>query len=327
MKQVRATPGSRDSCEGIVLVTGGAGFVGSHLCDALVARGTRVRVLDDFSAGNAANLARCWHQIEFVEGAIESPEAVERAFAEGGGAIESVVHLAARTSVHESISRPDLYEAVNVGGTRNVLSAARRHRVRRVVYAASSSAYGSHPAPQDESMSPDPLSPYASTKIDGERLIHALASEGGAVDAVALRFFNIYGPRQDPNSAYAGVVARFATRIASGLPATIFGDGEQTRDFIQVGDVVRAIQAALDAPAELGGRVVNIGTGRATSIRALAETVARVAGREATLEWRDARPGEVRHSVAATARAEAMLGFRAETGLEAGLATMISRAF
>jgi UDP-glucose 4-epimerase len=306
-------------CDGAVLVTGGAGFVGSHLCEALVALGRRVRVLDDFSAGNAANLAHIWHAVELVEGSVESPHAVERAMR----GVESVVHLAARTSVAESLAEPARYEAVNLGGTRRVLDAAAHARVRRVVFAASSSAYGTHDAPQDESMTPEPLSPYAATKVEGERLVRALAEGGLGTDAVSLRFFNIYGPRQDPNSAYAGVVARFATRVAAGLPVAIFGDGEQTRDFIHVSDAVRALVAALDAVEPLGGGVVNIGTGRATSVRGLADAVGAVAGRSVTVEFREARVGEVRHSVAATGRAARMLGFRAETALEAGLATMM----
>jgi len=306
-------------CDGAVLVTGGAGFVGSHLCEALVALGRRVRVLDDFSAGNAANLARIWHAVELVEGSVESPHAVERAMR----GVESVVHLAARTSVAESLAEPARYEAVNLGGTRRVLDAAAHARVRRVVFAASSSAYGTHDAPQDESMTPEPLSPYAATKVEGERLVRALAEGGLGTDAVSLRFFNIYGPRQDPNSAYAGVVARFATRVAAGLPVAIFGDGEQTRDFIHVSDAVRALVAALDAVEPLGGGVVNIGTGRATSVRGLADAVGAVAGRSVAVEFREARAGEVRHSVAATGRAARMLGFRAETALEAGLATMM----
>lgn len=306
-------------CDGAVLVSGGAGFVGSHLCEALVALGRRVRVLDDFSAGNAANLAHIWHAVELVEGSVESPHAVERAMR----GVESVVHLAARTSVAESLAEPARYEAVNLGGTRCVLDAAAHARVRRVVFAASSSAYGTHDAPQDESMTPEPLSPYAATKVEGERLVRALAEGGSGTDAVSLRFFNIYGPRQDPNSAYAGVVARFATRVAAGLPVAIFGDGEQTRDFIHVSDAVRALVAALDAVEPLGGGVVNIGTGRATSVRGLADAVGAVAGRSVTVEFREARAGEVRHSVAATGRAARMLGFRAETALEAGLATMM----
>jgi UDP-glucose 4-epimerase len=306
-------------CDGAVLVTGGAGFVGSHLCEALVALGRRVRVLDDFSAGNAANLARIWHEVELVEGSVESPHAVERAMR----GVESVVHLAARTSVAESLAEPARYEAANIGGTRVVLEAAAQARVRRIAFAASSSAYGNHPAPQDESMTPEPLSPYAATKVEGERLVRAFAEGGSGTDAVSLRFFNIYGPRQDPNSAYAGVVARFATRAQAGLPVSIYGDGAQTRDFIHVSDVVRAVIAALDAVEPLGGAVVNIGTGRATSIRSLADTVGAVAGRSVAVEFREARAGEVRHSVAATERAERMLAFRAETALEAGLATMM----
>jgi UDP-glucose 4-epimerase len=300
---------------GPILVTGGAGFIGSHLCEALVARGRRVRVLDDFSSGNAGNLARVWNEIEVIEGSLESPSATARAVA----GVSAIAHLAARSSVAESMAAEDLYRRVNVGGTATLVAEARRAGVARIVFAASSSAYGDHVAPHDEAMEPRPMSPYGETKVEGERMLRALAQEPGAPDAAALRFFNVYGTRQDPNNAYAAVIPRFMTRIGAGLPATIFGDGEQTRDFVHVSDAARAVIAAIDAPARLGGTVMNVGTGRATSIRTLAETIGRVLGRPATIDFQPARAGEVRHSVA---RARELLGFATEVGLGAGLGMM-----
>lgn len=301
----------------LVLVTGGAGFIGSHVCEALVARGTRVRVLDDFSTGNAANLARIWRDIEVIEGSLESPGAVGRAVT---GATE-IVHLAARSSVAESLGARELYERVNVGGTCTLFAAATAAKVRRVVFAASSSAYGDHAAPHDESMEPRPMSPYAATKVAGERMVRELAETGG-VDAVSLRFFNVYGPRQDPNSAYAAVIARFTSRIAAGQPVTIFGDGLQTRDFIDVRDTAQAVLAALEAERPLGGAVINVGTGRAVSIATLARLVGAVLGKPAFVEYQPARAGEVRDSVAAMERTTELLGFRPATRLEDGLALL-----
>lgn len=301
----------------LVLVTGGAGFIGSHVCEALVARGTRVRVLDDFSTGNAANLARIWREIEVIEGSLESPGAVGRAVM---GATE-IVHLAARSSVAESIGARELYERVNVGGTCTLFAAATAAKVRRVVFAASSSAYGDHAAPHEESLEPRPMSPYAATKVAGERMVRELAEAGG-VDAVSLRFFNVYGMRQDPNSAYAAVIARFTSRIAAGQPVTIFGDGLQTRDFIDVRDTAHAVLAALDAERPLGGAVLNVGTGRAVSIATLARLVGAVLGKPVATEHQPAREGEVRDSVAATDRTIELLGFRAATRLEDGLALL-----
>ena len=300
-----------------VLVTGGAGFIGSHVCEALVERGFGVRVLDDFSTGNAANLARIWRGIEVIEGSLESPCAVGRAVT---GA-DAIVHLAARSSVAESLGARELYERVNVAGTCTLFAAATAAKVGRVVFAASSSAYGDHAAPHDESMEPRPMSPYAATKVAGERMVRELAETGG-VDAVALRFFNVYGPRQDPNSAYAAVIARFMSRIAAGQPVTVYGDGLQTRDFIHVSDTARAIACALRATTPLAGTAVNIGTGRATSVLELASLIAHALGGSPVMTHAAAREGEVRDSVAVTERAATMIGFRATTRIEDGLASM-----
>jgi UDP-glucose 4-epimerase len=300
-----------------VLVTGGAGFIGSHACEALLAAGLRVRVLDDFSTGNAANLASIWRDIEVAEGSIESPDALTRAMRD----VRDVVHLAARSSVAESIAAAETYRRVNVDGTRALLAAAAGAGVRRIVFAASSSAYGDHAAPHDEGMEPRPMSPYAATKVAGEELVREYA-RSGAGDSVSLRFFNVYGPRQDPNSAYAAVIARFSARIAAGQPVTIYGDGHQTRDFVHVTDTARAIVAAIKVPAALAGEVVNIGTGRATSVLELATLIGRAFGKPVSVLHQPARAGEVRDSVAVTRRAEALLGFRASLAIEHWLASM-----
>lgn len=303
---------------GRVLVTGGAGFIGSHACEALLAAGHAVRVLDDFSSGNAANIARIWRAIEVHEGSVDAPHAMTRAAA----GCTAVVHLAALTSVAESMAEPVRYHRVNSEGTRLACAAARAAGCARLVFAASSSAYGDQAPPQHEDLTPRPLSPYAVTKVEGEATVRAMSAEGPC-DGVSLRFFNVYGTRQDPNSAYAGVVARFLGRMRSGLPVTVFGDGLQTRDFIAVRDVAQAIVRAVDGPRRFGGEVVNIGTGRGTSILELARTVAGSLGVAPRIEHAEPRAGEVRDSVACTARAADLLGFRAETPLEAGLRSMI----
>ena len=319
-----------DRANPLVLVTGGAGFIGSHLCEALLMRGARVRVLDDFSTGRWENLARIHSDIEVIEGGLESASAVERAVA----GVDSIAHLAARSSVVESIGARELYWRVNVEGTATLFATAAAARVRRVVFAASSSAYGdrapthdqahdqAHDVPQDESMQPHPASPYAASKVEGERLVRALAQTGG-VDAIALRFFNVYGLRQDPNSAYAAVIPRFMTRVAEGKPVTVFSDGLQTRDFVHVSDTARAVIAALDAKDVLGGVIANVGTGQATTVTELVRLVGAVLGKPAMVEYQPAREGEVRHSVAATERAAQLIGFRANMSLESGLRTMV----
>jgi UDP-glucose 4-epimerase len=319
-----------DRANPLVLVTGGAGFIGSHLCEALLMRGARVRVLDDFSTGRWENLERIHSEIEVIEGGLESASAVERAVA----GVDSIAHLAARSSVVESIGARELYWRVNVEGTATLFATAAAARVRRVVFAASSSAYGdrapthdqahdqAHDVPQDESMQPHPASPYAASKVEGERLVRALAQTGG-VDAIALRFFNVYGLRQDPNSAYAAVIPRFMTRVAEGKPVTVFSDGLQTRDFVHVSDTARAVIAALDAKHVLGGVIANVGTGEATAVTELVRLVGAVLGKPAMVEYQPAREGEVRHSVAATERAAQLIGFRASMSLESGLRTMV----
>ena len=339
---MRGLPRSDADTVRTVLVTGGAGFIGSHVCEALLHHGMRVRVLDDFSSGRKENLAHLTDKLkaklEICEGSIESPVAVARAL-EG---VSDVVHLAAKTSVAESVVSPELYQRVNVEGTRTLLDGARAAGVRRVVFAASSSAYGDQCAPHIESMEPQPMSPYATSKLNGETQVRAFArGEHGdttkhtaahnaahtlahrAPDGVSMRFFNVYGPRQNPHSSYAAVIARFAERITMNEAITLYGDGTQTRDFVHVTDVARALIVALEATKPLGGAVLNIGTGVATSIAVLADLMQRLATREVAVLHQPAREGEVKHSVAHTEAAAKLLDFRAQIQLSAGLGTMI----
>ena len=305
---------------GIDVVTGGGGFIGSHLVDRLLLDGRTVRVLDNFSVGNRRNLEQ--HKgnkkLDIVEGDVRDRAAVDKAVA---GA-ERVFHLAARADIVPSIVEPDDYFTTNVDGTFNLLQAAKKHGAKRFLYVGSSTCYGIpqvYPTPEDAPIRPQ--YPYALTKYMGEELV----MHWGRVyqlPVLSLRFFNVYGPRQDPNSAYAAVIARFMSRIAAGQPVTVYGDGLQTRDFVHVSDTARAVVAAIDAAHPLGGAVANIGTGRAVSVLALARLAGAVLGKPAAIEHQPARDGEVRDSVAATGRALGLIGFRAGVRLEDGLATL-----
>jgi nucleoside-diphosphate-sugar epimerase len=296
------------------LVTGGAGFIGGHIAERLLAEGWSVRVLDDFSSGRESNLAGCESRIDLLRGDVRDPDALAR----GVDGVETVFHQAAVPSVPRSVAEPLRTNSVNIDGTLMVLEAAREAGVRRVVYAASSSAYGdTQVLPKVESMEANPLSPYALQKFAGEsycRLYHALYG----LETVSLRYFNIYGPRQDPESEYAAVIPRFATAALSGTPAEIYGDGEQTRDFTFVGDAVEANLLAADA-TEAPGHVMNIASGRRTSLNQLWEEICDLVG--VTLEARHAepRPGDVRDSLASVERAGALLGYEPSVDLREGL--------
>ena len=320
-----------------ILVTGGAGFIGSHTVDALVAGGHEVRVLDDLSSGTRTNLARHLdaaqgrHAVELIEGDVRDPAAVRRAV-EG---CDAVFHGAAIVSVTRSIAEPELVESVNAGGTLTVLEAAPAAGARRLVLASTCAVYGDPPAlPVAEDAATDPLSPYASAKLAAEEHCRRFAAAGD-LETVCLRYFNVFGPRQDPSSEYSGVIARFIDGALAGRPLTIFGDGEQTRDFVYVADVVRANVLALtgrshtagDADGAGGaargiptdGRPLNVGSGVPTSVAEIAAAVAWLAGVTAPVRYRPARRGDIRHSQADTARSAALLGFHAETGFDEGL--------
>lgn len=298
------------------LVTGGAGFIGGHLVAALAARpGARVRVLDNLSTGRRANLtgAPC----DLIEGDLCDSEALRRAL----DGVEVVFHMAAQVSVPESMRDPERAVRVNTLGTLGLLRAAATARVRRIVFSSSCAVYGSpERMPVAESCPVNPLSPYALTKYDGECLLRALAP-GWGVEAVVLRYFNVYGPRQDPQSPYAAAVPIFTARARRGEPLTIYGDGAQTRDFIHVGDVVAANLAAATLPPD----TYNVGSGVSVSVLALARAIARLAGGRSALVHAPSRAGEVRDSRADNARLTAQ-GWRPARTLEEGLRELLAEA-
>ena len=296
------------------LVTGGAGFIGGHLVAQLVADGWNVRVLDDFSTGNEDNLAGSVGRVEVVRGDVRVPEDVARAV-EG---VEVVFHEAAVPSVPRSISDPWLTHSVNVDGTLQVLEAARHAGVRRLVYAASSSAYGdTEELPKIETMTPNTLSPYALQKHCGE-VYCRLYSELYGLETVALRYFNVFGPRQDPESEYAAVIPRFACAALAGEPCHIYGDGKQTRDFTFVADTVQANVLAADAP-EASGSVINIATGKQISLNALWRAICEIVGLDLDPVYEPARAGDVRDSLADLGRARRLLDFEPSVDFSEGL--------
>lgn len=300
------------------LVTGGAGFIGSHLVEALVARGERVRVLDDLSSGRRENLSAVLGQVELLEGDVADPGTVDRAI----DGCEAVFHLAAIASVQASIKNPRHAHKVNVDGTLNVLEAARQAGVRRVVFASSAAYYGDHTAlPLMEDLPPRPLSPYAANKATGEMYCTAFHASYG-LETVALRFFNVYGPRQDPASPYSGVISIFADRMGSGKRPVIYGDGKQTRDFVYVADVVRALLLADEQDSAVGA-ILNVASGLQMSVLQLAETMNRVLQTSLVPILQPARASEVRYSEGDVRRAREALGWEATIPMHEGLSRMI----
>ncbi|GIU93841.1 MAG: UDP-glucose 4-epimerase-like protein [Gaiellaceae bacterium] len=298
-----------------VLVTGGAGFIGSNLVRALLARGDEVRVLDNFSTGSRRNLDGLERDVEVVEGELRSYERVHNAVR----GTEVVYHLGALGSVPRSVQDPLTSSAVNIEGTLNVQLAARDEGVRRVVFASSSSVYGNQPElPLRETMAPDPVSPYGVAKLAAERYCVSFSRVYHSFETVVLRYFNVFGPRQDPTSQYAAVVPRFITAIAEGRPVTVYDDGEQSRDFTYVDNVVRANLLAADAEG-VSGRIFNISAGSPTSVNELADTIGRLLGRPVEKTYLPPRPGDLRNSWADIGEARAGLGYEPQIGLEEGL--------
>jgi UDP-N-acetylglucosamine/UDP-N-acetyl-alpha-D-glucosaminouronate 4-epimerase len=296
------------------LVTGGGGFIGSNVVRALLERGDDVRVLDNFSTGNRANLADIAGELEMVEGELRSYERVHAATR----GVEVVFHQGALPSVPRSVQDPLTTAAVNTEGTLNVLLAARDESVRRVVFASSSSVYGnSDELPRVETQNPDPISPYGVSKLAAERYCVSF-SRVYPLETVALRYFNVFGPNQDPSSQYAAVVPRFITAIGDGRAVPIYGDGEQQRDFTYVANVVEANLLAADAD-RVSGTIVNVATGRATSVNELADTIGSILGTTVERELNPARTGDIRDSYADVTRARELLGWEARIGLEDGL--------
>ena len=299
----------------LAVVTGGAGFIGSHLVEALLGVGRPVRVVDNLATGRLSNLDGVRDRIDWVEGDLADPEVALEALQ---GA-DVVLHQAAIPSVPRSVEKPLESHQSGPTATLNVLEAARRNGVRRVVFAASSSAYGDTEAlPKTESMPPRPLSPYAAGKLAGEHYLHAYANTMG-VDGIGLRYFNIFGPRQDPSSPYSGVISLFIKAIREGRSPTIYGDGSQTRDFTYVANVVRANLLAVDAPGALRGTTVNIGTGHAVSLLDLVDALNRIFGTDLRPDFKSSRAGDVRDSLAALDRARDVLGYAPEVFFEDGL--------
>src|SRR5277367_3246902 len=256
------------------LVTGGAGFIGSNTVDELVRRGHSVVVLDDLSSGKEENLADVRGKITLIKGSITDLEVVQKAMHQA----EYVIHLAARTSVPRSVKDPLDTNRINIDGTLNVFIAARDNKVKRVVYAASSAAYGETPVlPKTESLQPAPISPYGVSKYVGELYAHAFSRCYG-LDTVSVRYFNIFGPRQDPDSPYSGVLSRFAKAFLEDTPPVIFGDGEQSRDFTYVDNAVQANLLACEAPAATGG-IFNVGTGHRVTLNQVLEILRRISGK------------------------------------------------
>ncbi|MEM7049126.1 MAG: NAD-dependent epimerase/dehydratase family protein [Acidobacteriota bacterium] len=298
-----------------VVVTGGAGFIGSHLVDALVDGGAQVRVLDDLSSGKRANLEHHGAGVELITGDIRDLDTCRRALR---GA-RYVFHQAARGSVPRSLAEPNLTLDINVGGTATVFTAARDEGVERIVYASSSSVYGDSAAlPKREGEEGAPLSPYAASKKMNEDLALVF---GRCFDLtiVGLRYFNVYGPRQDPKGAYAAVIPRFFSACLAGEAPVIYGDGEQSRDFTFVADAVRANLLAAGAPKAAGGRAFNVAAGRRTTVNELAQRVRSAAGRGLEAQHEPPRPGDVAHSLASLEAAGEVLGYRAGLDLEQGL--------
>ena len=298
-----------------VLVTGGAGFIGSHLVEALISAGRLVRVLDNFSTGVRSNLRGLEPAPEVIEGDVADADAVAQAM----GGVDTVFHLAALASVQFSVENPVASHRACATGTVNVLDAARKAGVRRIVYAGSSSAYGNPRAEvQGEAEALHPLSPYAAAKLAGELYAEAFAASYG-LEAVRVRFFNVFGPRQRADSPYSGVIAIFTAAMTGGRAPTVFGDGLQSRDFVYVADAVQALLRAAEMPG-VSSRVYNIGTGKRVTVLDLAAALNKILGTRLTPQFAPPRQGDVRHSCADISRATRELGYAPAIGFEEGLA-------
>ena len=296
------------------LVTGGAGFIGSNTVDELVRRGNSVRVLDDLSAGKEENLRKVRNQITFSQASITDRDAVDEACR----GVDYVLHLAARTSVPRSVKQPLETNEINVDGTLNVLVAARDAGVRRVVFASSSAIYGDTPTlPKHEDMPPAPISPYGASKLIGEiygRVFH----RNYGLDFVALRYFNVFGPRQDPRSPYSGVLSLFITAMLNGTHVNVFGDGEQSRDFTFVRNVVAANIQACEVPG-IAGRAFNLGTGGRYTLNYTLRLLESFAEKKAQAKYAPPREGDIRDSQADISLAEQSFGYKPQINFEDGL--------
>ncbi|HEY2963745.1 MAG TPA: SDR family oxidoreductase [Pyrinomonadaceae bacterium] len=300
---------------GIVVVTGGAGFIGSHIASALASSGARVRILDDLSTGHRENLEEIGGDFDFVEGSVADEKLLSKVLED----VELIFHEAAIPSVPRSVEEPRQTHVASVDGTFSLLLAARDQGVKRVVYAASSSAYGDQPKlPKTEHMPPDPLSPYAVAKLVGEYYCQVFTRVYN-LETVSLRYFNVFGPRQDPTSQYSGVVSRFISALLGNEQPVIFGDGEQSRDFTYIDNVVAANLNAASAK-DAAGKVINIANGERVTLNQLLSVLKELTGKhEVTAEYADVRVGDVRHSLADITRARKLLGYESKVDLREGL--------
>jgi UDP-glucose 4-epimerase len=297
-----------------ILVTGGGGFIGSHLATRFVELGHAVRVIDNFSTGRRANLAHLGSRVEILEADIRRPEDCLRACDD----VDYVFHQAALPSVPKSVADPVASHETNISGTLFLLQAAVRCKVRRFIYAASSSAYGDKDeSPKHEEMSPAPLSPYAVQKLAGEHYCRAFCECYG-LDTLSIRYFNVFGPRQDPASQYAAAIPAFVTAILRGTPPTVYGDGEQTRDFTYIENVVHGNVRAMEV-ARCGGGTINLACGQAVTVNAVIAAINDLLGARVAPKHVDPRPGDVRHSCASIERARRQLGYSPIVSFEEGL--------
>jgi nucleoside-diphosphate-sugar epimerase len=300
---------------GIAVVTGGAGFIGSHIAGALSASGARVRIIDDLSTGHSENLDEIGGDVDFIQGSVADQQLLAKALEN----VELVFHEAAIPSVPRSVEAPRNTHIASVDGTFSLLLAAKEAGVRRVVYAASSSAYGDQPTlPKVENMAPDPLSPYAVAKLVGEYYCRVFTRVYG-LETVSLRYFNVFGPRQDPGSQYSGVVSRFISALLNDERPVIYGDGEQSRDFTYIENVVGANLSAASAP-NAAGKVINVANGERITLNELLNELKELTGRaDVTAEYLEPRIGDVRHSLADNTMARELLGYESKVGLREGL--------
>ncbi|HEX3281808.1 MAG TPA: SDR family oxidoreductase [Pyrinomonadaceae bacterium] len=300
---------------GLALVSGGAGFIGSHIASGLIKSGARVRIIDDLSTGYRENLDEIGGDVDFIQGSLADEAALRRAIA----GVELVFHEAAIPSVPRSVENPRQTHIASVDSTFSLLLAARDSKVKRLVYAASSSAYGDQPTlPKVETMLPDPLSPYAVAKLVGEYYCQVFTRVYG-LETVALRYFNVFGPRQDPSSQYSGVISRFISALLSGQRPVIYGDGEQSRDFTYIDNVVAANLKAAETTNGVG-QVINIANGERVTLNQLLEQLKQLTGRnDAQADYQDPRKGDVRDSLADISRARELLDFAPQVDLRTGL--------
>jgi UDP-glucose 4-epimerase len=298
----------------LFLVTGGAGFIGSHIAEELVRRGERVRVIDNFSTGKRANLQHLIDEIEFIEGDLRDLEAAAKV-TEG---VDFVIHQAAIPSVPRSIEDPKGSTESNLNGTLHLLLAARDAGVKRVVYASSSSVYGDTPTlPKKEDFLPTPLSPYAASKLAGEYYCQVFHQVYG-LETVSLRYFNVFGPRQDPLSLYAAVIPKFISQALAKEPLMVYGDGEQTRDFAFVANVVQANLLACEAEG-IAGETFNVGGGGQISLNQLIKELQAIFDTDLKVEYAEPRPGDVKHSLASMEKAKKLMGYESTIHFDEGL--------